>query len=163
MNGQRIVASAVSPSQSEQLALLPAYPLLLGNAIYWCAEQSDALSELKPLRPGGWLNTTGLVKWSAWNGTSIASASDEPQGTLLEVQRLGVWESADGRTGASILASTEETDVPKQPGDATATASTTPTKQPWKKTSGNWPRKLIWSLLTVLLVESFLFHRKALY
>lgn len=163
VNGQRIVASAVSPSQSEQLALLPAYPLLLGNAIYWCAEQSDALSELKPLRPGEWLSTTGLVKWSDWNGMRIGSASDEAQGSLLEVQRLGVWETGDGKTGASILASTEETDVPKQPGDANATASTTQTKQTWKKTTSNWPQKLIWSLLAVLLVESFLFHRKALY
>jgi len=162
-NGQRIVASAVSPSQSEQLALLPAYPLLLGNAIYWCAEQSDALSELKPLRPGEWLNTTGLVKWSAWNGTSIVAASDEAQGSLLEVQRLGIWETADGKTGASILASTEETDVPNQPTTATARASSSSTKQTWKKTTSNWPQKLIWSLLAVLFIESFLFHRKALY
>ena len=163
VNGQRIVASAVSPSQSEQLALLPAYPLLLGNAIYWCAEQSDALSELKPLHPGDWLNTSGLVKWSEWNGTRIGAASDEAQGSLLEIQRLGIWETPDGKTGASILASTEETDIPKQPGDTSASASSTPTKQTWKKTTSNWPQKLIWSLLAVLLVESFLFHRRALY
>ena len=163
VNGQRIVASAVSPSQSEQLALLPAYPLLLGNAIYWCAEQSDALSELKPLHPGDWLNTRGLVKWSEWNGTRIGAASDEAQGTLLEIQRLGIWETPDGKTGASILASTEETDIPKQPGDTNANASSTPTKQTWKKTTSNWPQKLIWSLLAVLFVESFLFHRRALY
>ena len=161
VNGQRIVASAVSPSQSEQLALLPAYPLLLGNAIYWCAEQSDSLSELKPLRPGDWLSTTGLVKWTDWNGTRIGSSSDEAQATLLEVQRLGVWETADGKTGASILASAEETDVPTQP--AVAATSAAPASQTWLKTSSNWPQKLIWALLTVLLVESFLFHRKALY
>lgn len=161
VNGQRIVASAVSPSQSEQLALLPAYPLLLGNAIYWCAEQSDSLSELKPLRPGDWLSTTGLVKWTDWNGTRIGSSSDEAQATLLEVQRLGVWETADGKTGASILASAEETDVPTQP--AVAATSAAPASQTWRKTGSNWPQKLIWALLTVLLVESFLFHRKALY
>lgn len=162
VNGQRIVASAVSPSQSEQLALLPAYPLLLGNAIYWCAEQSDALSELKPVRPGDWLNTTGLVKWSDWNGTRIGSSSDEAQGSLLEVQRLGVWETADGKTGASILASAGETDVPKLAADVKS-ASSTPTSRAFKKTTGNWPQKLIWALLAVLLVESFLFHRRALY
>ena len=163
VNGQRIVASAVSPSQSEQLALLPAYPLLLGNAIYWCAEQSDALSELKPMHPGDWLNTSGLVKWSEWNGTRISTASDEAQGTLLEIQRLGIWETPDGKTGASILASTEETNIPKQPGDTSANAASTPTKQTWKKTTSGWPQKLIWALLAVLLVESFLFHRRALY
>ncbi len=163
VSGQRIVASAVSPSQSEQLALLPAYPLLLGNAIYWCAAQGDALSELKPLHPGEWLATTGLVKWSAWNGASIASASDEAQGSLLEVQRLGVWETGDGKTGASILASSEETDVPKQPEDTSAAASTSPGSQNWKPTTSNWPRNLIAALLALLLLESFLFHRKALY
>lgn len=161
LNGQRMVISAVSPGQSEQLALLPTYPLLLGNAIYWCAEQSEALSELKPLRPGDWLATTGLVKWTDWNGTRIGPASDEAQGSLLEVRRLGVWETADGKTGASILAAAKETDVPKQAADATASRAATP--QSWKKTTGNWPQKLIWALLAVLLVESFLFHRKAVY
>ena len=162
VNGQRIVASAVSPSQSEQLALLPAYPLLLGNAIYWCAEQSDALSELKPLRPGEWLTTSGLVKWTEWNGTRTAATSDEPQGNLLEIQRLGIWETADGKAGTSILASTAETNVPKLPTDS-AVASSTTKKEPWKKASGNWPQTLIWALLAVLVVESFLFHRKAVY
>lgn len=162
VNGQRIAASAVSPSQSEQLALLPAYPLLLGNAIYWCAEQSDALSELKPLRPGEWLTTSGLVKWTEWNGTRTATTSDEPQGNLLEIQRLGIWETANGKTGTSILASAAETNVPKLPTDS-AVASSTAKKEPWKKTSGNWPQKLIWALLAVLVVESFLFHRKAVY
>lgn len=162
-NGQRIVASAVSPSQSEQLALLPAYPLLLGNAIYWCAEQSDALSELKPLRPGDWLTTSGLVKWSEWNGVRTGNASDEPQGSLLEVQRLGIWETADGRTGTSILASAEETDVPKLPANMAAAKAGAPPKQTWQKTSGNWPQKLVWALLAVLIVESFLFHRRAVY
>lgn len=163
VNGQRIVASAVSPSQSEQLALLPAYPLLLGNAIYWCAEQSDAMSELKPLHPGDWLTTTGLVKWTEWNGTRSAAASDEAQGGILEVQRLGIWETADGKTGSSILASAEETNVPRQSTDATAAKPGAPTKQTWRKTSGNWPQKLIWGLLAVLILESFLFHRRAVY
>ena len=45
-NGQRLVVTAFSPAQSEQLALLPSFPLILGNALYWCAEESDALAGL---------------------------------------------------------------------------------------------------------------------
>ena len=164
INGQRIVASAVSPSQSEQLALQPAYPLLLGNALYWCAEQSDALSELKPLRPGDWLTTTGLVKWSDWDGTRIGTSSDEAQGSLLEVKKLGIWETSDGRSGTSILSSVAETDVPKlSTPDAQSAPAPTASKFSLAKAGGTWPQRLIWALLGVLLLESFLFHRKALY
>jgi hypothetical protein len=163
INGQRIVASAVSPSQSEQLALQPAFPLLLGNAIYWCAEQSDALSELTPLKPGSWLSTTGLVKWTEWDGSRIVTASDQPQGSLLEVRRLGIWETSDGSMGTSLLSSSEETNIPKldgKLGDAPAPVSS---RFSLAKAGGTWPQRLIWALLAVLLIESFLFHRKALY
>lgn len=162
IEGQRIVVSALSPSRSEQLALLPAFPLVLGNAIYWCGEPGESVGELKPLRPGDWLSANGLIKWTEWDGTRNVPVAEEATGDLLEIRRVGAWEASDGRTGSSILASMEETDVPRQAGDSAAPASES-TALPWSRSGRNWPRLLMWALFSVLIVESFLFHRRAVY
>src|SRR5262249_37893331 len=46
-DGQRLVVTAFQPAKSEQLALLSAFPLLIGNAIYWCAENNAALASTR--------------------------------------------------------------------------------------------------------------------
>ncbi len=162
VNGQRVVVSAFSPSRSEQLALLPAYPLLLGNALYWCAENSDALSELKPQRTGQLITAPGLTKWQAWNGASFVAATDSVQGGLLELKRIGAWETADGRAGACVLASAQETNLRQR---SSSPSSASGDAQPATRLvrSASWPQLLLWALLSLLLVESFLFHRKAVY
>jgi len=163
-NAQRVVATAFSPSKSEQLALMPAYPLLLGNALYWCAENSDALRELKPQRTGDLIAATGSIEWQGWDGRSIVRAVDEPAGTMHELNRIGAWQMADGRSGACVLASTAETDVKHR--DASAAAdSSSPTMTGSRSLARgmSWTQLLLWSVLALLLVESFLFHRKAVY
>jgi hypothetical protein len=65
--------------------------------------------------------------------------------------------------GTSLLSSSEETNIPKldgKLGDAPAPVSS---RFSLAKAGGTWPQRLIWALLAVLLIESFLFHRKALY
>lgn len=162
IGGQRIVVSAVSPSTSEQLALLPAFPLMLGNAIYWCGEQSNPMREIKSLHPGDWLAASGLVKWTEWDGKQTIVTSDEAADGALEIHRIGAWESSDGKMGSSILASQDETDVPMQ-STLPSTPVADPAAQTWTQTGRNWPRTLMWALLVVLVVESFLFHRRAVY
>lgn len=162
VNGSRVVVSAVSPSQSERFALLPAFPLMLGNAVYWCAESVNAASDARPLRPGDWLRADGMVRWRQWDGEATITASDEPRNGLIEVARLGSWEAADGRSGSAVLASARETDVPKREA-AAADAKIDKPAGALAASSGNWHRWLIWSLIGLLMVESFLFHRKAVY
>lgn len=158
--GQRLVVTAFQPGRSEQLALLSAFPLLIGNALYWCAESSDALASLKPERVGGFVQTeSGLVKWRAWDGARFVDASDEAKAGMLELRRLGVWEAADGKTGASMLLSERETNVPGLSTDAKG-GDDAVTR--WAG-GGNWSALLLWLALTVLLVESWLFHRQAVY
>ncbi len=159
-NGQRVVVTAFSPAKSEQLALLPAFPLMLGNALYWCAEGDEAASGLKVQRPGDLLEEMGLIQWTEWDGTQFNEATDTALSGLLSIQRLGAWQTAEGHAGASVLASVEETDI--------ASKETMPATTPLPKLSGanrfsDWPQMLIWSLLGVLLLESFLFHRKAVF
>ena len=169
--GQRLLVTAFSPSHSEQLALLPAFPLLLGNALYWSAESSDALADLKTQHPGQLLTATGLIQWLEWTGTGFREFSEEASGNLFPLTRIGAWQTSEGRTGASILASAQETDVPSKTLPPTANGQqpteSSPPVTPLPKFAatgaGNWPQWLLWSVLGVLLLESFLFHRKAVY
>ncbi|WP_461786119.1 VWA domain-containing protein, partial [Prosthecobacter sp.] len=103
-NGQRLVVTAFSPAQSEQLALLPSFPLILGNALYWCAENSDALADMRTLHTGEMLHASSLVQWHAWDGDRFIEISDDPAIGLLALQRIGTWESGD-RSGACALIS----------------------------------------------------------
>lgn len=161
-NGQRLVVTAFSPSQSEQLALLPSFPLILGNALYWCAENSEALTDTRTLHTGEMLHTDALVQWHAWNGDAFIEVSDDPAHGLLALNRIGSWETGPDRSGACALISAAETNLPAlatdaahsiQPASPVITASAFST----------WPKRLIWLALVLLLAESFLFHRKAVY
>jgi hypothetical protein len=160
-NGQRLVVTAFSPAQSVQLALLPSFPLILGNALYWCAENSDALADIRTLHTGEMLHASSLVQWHAWDGDSFIEISDDPANGLLALQRIGAWETGD-RSGASALISDAETNLPKLSSDVAVSAQPA---APLITASAfsTWPKRLIWLALALLLLESFLFHRKAVY
>ena len=160
-NGQRLVVTAFSPAQSEQLALLPSFPLILGNALYWCAENSDALADMRTLHTGEMLHASSLVQWHAWDGDRFIEISDDPANGLLALQRIGTWESGQ-RSGVCALSSDAETNLPKLSNDV---ALSTPPATPLITASAfsTWPKRLIWLALALLLLESFLFHRKAVY
>jgi hypothetical protein len=159
-SGQRIVISAFSPSRSEQLALLPAFPLLLGNALYWCVERTDAMSELRPQRPGELLSETGLIQWTEWDGNQFVETTHDSLNGLFAIDQIGAWQSLDHR-GTSILASATETDLPSLNEDAIPLPA-----MPFIKASvgvSDWPIALLWLVLLLLILESWLFHRKAVY
>ncbi|MFO1483034.1 MAG: BatA and WFA domain-containing protein [Verrucomicrobiaceae bacterium] len=161
-NGQRLIITAFSPAQSEQLALLPSFPLVLGNALYWCAEDSDALADLRTLHTGEMLSATNLVQWHAWDGAQFIDASDDPANGLLMLNRIGSWETGDDRAGACALISDTETSLPKHAPSTVASANP-PAPIITASAFSTWPKRLIWLALALLLVESFLFHRKAVY
>lgn len=159
--GQRLVVVAFTPGRSEQLALLSAFPLLVGNAIYWAAENNDALASLKAVRPGDLVEMpAGLVKWHAWTGTRFEETSQDAKGGWLELSQVGLVDGGDGRTLASLLISSQETNVPAM---VKAAAGGGPeVSERWAR-GGNWSTSLLWLVLGVLLVESWLFHRQAVY
>ena len=172
--GQRIVVTAFVPGKSEQLALMTAFPLLIGNALYWCAENNDALASLKPKRPGDLVplndspastdvsSASSLVKWHAWDGAKFGDVSEEVKGGWLELRRVGVFESANGKAQPSLLLSAHETDVPAKAASTTSAPDSQSTTQRWA-TGGGWWTKLLWLALGLLLLESWLFHRQAVY
>jgi hypothetical protein len=161
--GQRIVVTAYEPARSEQLALLPAFPLLLGNALYWCAENSQPLSGWRTWRTGELLPGDSLVQWRAWDGARFLETADSPANGLLPLHRIGAWEAADGRTGASVLADERETNLAARDPSA-ADASARPAAPIITASAfSTWPQRLLWAILALLVLESFLFHRKAVY
>jgi hypothetical protein len=159
-DGQRLVVAAFSPSRSEQLALLPAFPLLLGNALYWCAEGSAAVTGVPTRRPGDLVEDQGLWRWLEWDGSRFVEASEVLERGLSRIRRMGAWEAADGRTGVSALVSAAVTDLPAHV-SVESVESLPPVAASWAATG--LPQLLIWVLLATLLLESWLFHRKAVY
>ena len=142
---------------------MPASPLILGNALYWCAENSRALADRKLHHTGDLLAADGLIKWHAWDGTHFTDTADNASHGLLPLHRIGIWESADGQTGASILASSEETNLPVHSAETSPTPLSGRSSIITASAFSTWPKRLIWLVLSLLLLESFLFHRKAVY
>lgn len=161
IQGQRVVVTAFSPARSEQLALLPAFPLLLGNALYWCAENHEALAGLRTQSTGDLITENGLIEWTEWDGRQWLETSDEASNGLLSLQRIGLWKSAEN-SGISLLASSEETDLPQQDTTSPADKATPPAIVATAGIS-DWPALLLWLTLLFLLAENFLMHRKAVF
>jgi predicted small integral membrane protein len=161
--GQRLVVTAFSPATSEQLALLPAFPLVLGNALYWCAETNEALTSQRPMHTGELVPASGLVNWHAWNGLQFTDTSEQTTSSLLSLTHIGSWETADGKTGTSILASETETNLPKLSSETATMPALRDNALITSASFSTWPQKLLWALAALLLLESFLFHRKAVY
>lgn len=162
VEGQRLVISAFSPARSEQLALLPAFPLMLGNALYWCAEQAATLTGVQTRHPGDLMEEEGLLRWTEWDGTRFIETTEVLQGGITAITRLGAWENGDDRTGVSALASAAETSIPARAVES-APASTPLPAFAAGPVFRDWPAILTATLLFLLLLESWLFHRKAVY
>ena len=159
-NGQRIVVTAFVPGKSEQLALLSAFPLLIGNALYWCAENNEALASLKAKHTGDVVPVEpGIIKWHTWDGKQFTDTSEEAKSGWIDLKHVGVFESANGKAESALLLSARETDVPSRD---EAKAVTENSSRKWSG-GGSWWSSLLWLMLGVLLLESWLFHRQAVY
>ncbi len=159
--GRRLVAGVFHPAQSTQLALQPAFPLVLGNALLWCADDPPLRRGLQTGRSGELLEQRGRLDWSVWDGQTWREESTRADG-WVELDRIGAWSDEQGKSGVSLLASLDETDLPlRAQADAPTAASTA-------RVATNGPgwtavRWLLAGLLGLLLLESWLFHRQAVY
>ncbi len=161
--GQRIVVTAFVPGKSEQLALMSAFPLLIGNSLYWCAENNDAFTSLRPKKPGDFVSIdSGITKWHSWNGAKFVDVTEETKSGWLELRRIGVFETPEGKVHSSLLLSAHETDVPMKSSATPNIPTSDKSIQHWAS-DGGWWTKLLWLALGVLLLESWLFHRRAVY
>ncbi len=161
VRGNRMVVSGFLPGKSEQLALQPAFPLVLGNALLWCADDAPLRQGLATARTGELLEPHGRTEWTYWDGGAFQQETANTE-SWEEAQRVGAWLAEDGRSGVSLLASLAETDLPLRQDSAGANES---------KETGTLAGSLGWTavrwllagLLLLLLLESWLFHRQAVY
>lgn len=158
--GQRIVVFGFSPQMSENLPLMASFPLLIGNAVYWSAEEEIESMRGLNRRTGTLVSLKGnKISWSVPDGEAQENAEVKLQGTYAELDRIGLWESDAGEAGAAALLSAKETLLAAAPASSAES----------DKVSSSWFLRgdllplLLWSIVAILIVESFLFHRYLAY
>jgi len=158
--GQRVSVMAFSPQKSEQLPLMASYPLLIGNAIYWAAEKSISAARGLNHKTGDLISITGSeIRWQGVdeeNETTVSVAN-----RLVELDQIGLWQTDDGDRGSAALLSPVEStltisgDKPmKRVQDAARSSS-------WLR--GDLAPLLMWCVLGLLVLESWMYHRYVAY
>jgi hypothetical protein len=156
--GQRVVVLGFAPEESENLPLSASYPLLIGNAVQWVSQ---------PLREviGERTRPTGLpvalhgrtLRWMNANGSTEVSSTSLRHGWAI-LDRVGLWQTDAGDAGGAALLSARETLLPGASAESPDLASR---RASWLR--GDLTLPLIWLILAILLVESWLFHRHAVH
>lgn len=158
VNGQRLVVMGFSAEKSGQLPLMASYPLLIGNAVLWCAEKAAEEGRISIRKTGELVSAEG--QYLDWTGPKEIATRQTLSGGIVELDRIGVWESQDGKSGSALLLSAAETNLPV-PGEGDKTAATPESGMRFARGEVTW--FFVALLLTALLVESWLFHRHAVY
>ncbi len=164
VDGQRLVIMGFSAQKSEQLPLMASYPLLIGNAVLWCAEKASAAQRMRMTRTGELVNATdGYVDWiELTGGGKTREVRQEAATKLVELDRIGIWSTAEGEEGSALLLSRHETDFPKFERASEDPEATGKGKvATYFKGDITW--LFLWLIPVVLLIESWLFHRHAVY
>ncbi len=166
VRGQRMVVMAYSPGRSEYLPLTASFPLLMGNAIFWCAEKSKAVVErVRENHSGDLIQVEGgELLWTDWKGGQWREEKQALSGGLVELAQTGVWRASEGQQGVAHLLSITETDI-EAAVDAGAKAGEGGNTVAGRA-KGQWGDVTGWvlaALVMILVVESWLFHRHAVY
>jgi hypothetical protein len=156
LDGHRLVVAAFRAADSPGLAFQPDFPLLIGNAVFWCAE-GGAFGGLRLGRPGEALALDGAVEWVEWDGGRFVSRRETVHGWTLP-RAIGAWRTEDGQSGAVVLNSAAETSLPKASGEPASPAVSAAPAMPRAATSWTAAEVLLLALLLLLLTESALFH-----
>lgn len=177
VRGQRIVVMAFAPGRSEHLPLMASFPLLVGNAIYWsaAAEGGGAAGTSGAARDGLNHRTGELVAcsgktitWSVPGPVETRRSTAPLRARLIELDRVGLWRTDGGEEGSAALLSTRETLIAAAEGEVPPDRRAEKDESPAAPVTagmlrGDMTPLLMWAILVVLLLESWLFHRKAVY
>ncbi|MCB1236011.1 MAG: hypothetical protein KDM91_13155, partial [Verrucomicrobiae bacterium] len=166
IGGQRIVMMGFSPSQSEHLPLMASFPLLVGNSLLWCAETAPSVIERLVEAPTGRVVPVAgrQVTWSTSRNGALEKFTLPLDAPLLELDRTGLWETDTGQRGAAYLLSRAETDIAaREARDPAGVDLQSPAAGASARLSGDVTWALLGILVTLLIAESWLFHRHAVY
>lgn len=145
--GRPVVVATFDPVRSPDLGLTVGWPLLLANAIYWCAPDEGLEGAVRPT--GGLMAvSTPTVTWSQAGGDRERVVV---AGGQLPLDRIGRWQAGD-EAGATALLSAAETRLP--------TAETGAGPEPTVATAAtDWPLVLVLVALGLVLADHWAGHR----
>jgi hypothetical protein len=157
VRNQRVIVMGFNPQNSERLPLMASYPLLIGNCIYWAAETEIESAQGMNRRTGELVELQGkTLTWEQPDDKQAAGSVEELEGSSAELDRIGLWKTEAGESGSASLLSADETLIPARDEakfEASLTAGTGSLLQ------GDMVPILLWSVLILLILESWLFHR----
>ncbi len=165
VRGQRMVVMGFSPGRSEHLPLTASFPLLMGNAIFWCVEKSQAIVErVRENRTGDLIEVEGEeLLWVDWRDGQWREKKQALSGGLVELDHSGVWRAQDGQRGVAHLLSAAETDLPSIASGDGAAKGRQGMQRKTRRYLGDMTGWILAALVLLLVVESWLFHRHAVY
>lgn len=159
--GNRVVLMNFSPGLSERLPLTASFPILMGNALYWCVEPKQEEGATRLLQTGELAEIAGnSITWMSGEGRGRNTRDVPLTSHLVEMDRIGLWESDGGERGAAHLLSAVESDLPAR---SSETAAGEDYFDGGSRFAGNLKLWLLSAVVCVLLLESWLFHRHAVY
>lgn len=159
--GARLVVMGFSPGLSERLPLTASFPILMGNALYWCVEPEKGSGQSRLHRTGELARVSGdSITWTSREGRDVKTRRLPLSTGLVEMDRIGTWETDSGERGASHLLSAAESDLRARHPAATGDADYFAVES---RFAGNLKLWLLSAVVFVLLLESWLFHRHAVY
>ncbi|MDF1812289.1 MAG: BatA and WFA domain-containing protein [Verrucomicrobiales bacterium] len=162
VEGQRLVIMAFSPQLSERLPLTASFPLLLGNAVMWAVEGSEEMKKrIRSTPTGEFIDVEGeTITWTEWGGGGMKRKTLPLESNTLEMVRTGIWETDTGLVGTSHLLSAAESDLR---GISTEEVLRMEQSGTGKGGVGSLIRLFLVFIVLVLILESWLFHRHAVY
>ena len=161
VNGQRIVVMGFSPGLSDRLPLTASFPILMGNALFWCVDQKDNPDSTRLFSTGDLAPVSGEnITWTGAIGNEGRKQRYPLTTDVVEMDRVGMWQTDTGVRGAAHLLFAAESDLraksPGGEGDLDYFAAQS-------GIAGNLKMWLLAAVVVILLLESWLFHRHAVY
>lgn len=161
IGGNRVVLMGFSPGLSERLPLTASFPLLMGNALFWCVEPGGNGGHIALSHTGDLVSIEGSsITWSEAGDRVAGGDRRALGGGPVEMDRAGIWTADDGRRGAAYLLSSSESDLQAKGDAAPDDAAYFEQKE---RFAGAFNYGLLLGIGLLLLLESWLFHRHAVY
>jgi len=159
IGGQRLVIFGFSPGMSERLPLTASFPLLMGNALLWAVDRESGDPRLDVLPTGALSEVSSeAVEWSSFDGETWRPERVSSEAGVIEMDRVGLWKSGETERGSAYPLSAGESDLP--------TSGITGDREYFSGGASSGSALRWWILGAIgffLLLESFLFHRYAVY
>lgn len=161
--GQRVLVTAFRPEDSDRFPLMTSFPIFLANSVYWAAENRMSRVSGNSRRTGEIVQLEGEnLSWpSAATGEAEGDAV-ELTGEWNELTRPGLWETDTGQRGSAAMLAVPETVLPFDATEEVAAASSDDADSALSAVlRGDLVPLLMWSMLVLLLLESWLYHKHA--